>query len=192
MVEKAKTRTRLSPDQRYSQLLSIGINVFAKRGIARATHADIAQKADVSVATVFYYFPTREMLVTRVLQHTEETLDALINHLIEQDETPQKKLLKVANAFIDAALDEKDWLVLWFEWSTSIHKQLRLSHIDARKKIICKYLPLFTGSAANKTNLAEIFDSLCYLLHLHCYHESSKEKLQKKASVYIATLYADK
>ncbi|EMQ43494.1 hemagglutinin/protease regulatory protein [Vibrio cholerae O1 str. NHCC-006C] len=44
--------------------MEIALEVFAKRGIGRGGHADIAQ---VSVATVFNYFPTREDLVDDVL-----------------------------------------------------------------------------------------------------------------------------
>ena len=39
------------------------VEVFARRGIGRGGHADIAEIAQVSVATVFNYFPTREDLV---------------------------------------------------------------------------------------------------------------------------------
>ena len=54
-----KPRTRLSPEKRKQQLLDYSIEVFSRRGIGRAGHADIAEMANVSVATVFNYFPTR-------------------------------------------------------------------------------------------------------------------------------------
>ncbi len=61
-IEK-RPRTRLSPQKRKLQLMEIALEVFATRGIGRGGHADIAEIAQVSVATVFNYFPTREDLV---------------------------------------------------------------------------------------------------------------------------------
>ena len=62
-----RRRTRLSPDERNRQLMAHAIAVFARRGLGRAGHAEIAERAGVSVATVFNYFNTREDLVDAVL-----------------------------------------------------------------------------------------------------------------------------
>ncbi len=47
-----RPRTRLSPLKRKQQLMEIALEVFARRGIGRGGHADIAEIAQVSVATV--------------------------------------------------------------------------------------------------------------------------------------------
>ena len=54
---------RLSPEERRVQLPETAMDVFAKMGIERAGHGDIAKRADVSTPTVFNYFPTRALLV---------------------------------------------------------------------------------------------------------------------------------
>lgn len=43
-IEK-RPRTRLSPQKRKLQLMEIALEVFAKRGIGRGGHADIAEIA---------------------------------------------------------------------------------------------------------------------------------------------------
>ncbi len=63
------TRQRLSPEDRRKQLIELAMQVFAKDGLERAGHGDIAKLAGVSTATVFNYFPTREDLVEAVLDH---------------------------------------------------------------------------------------------------------------------------
>ena len=68
------SRTRLNPEQRKQQLLQAAIEVFARRGIGRAAHADIASATKVSVPTVFNYFKTREDLVSAVLTYVEGEL----------------------------------------------------------------------------------------------------------------------
>lgn len=42
-IEK-RPRTRLSPQKRKLQLMEIALEVFAKRGIGRGGHADIAEQ----------------------------------------------------------------------------------------------------------------------------------------------------
>ncbi len=65
----SSTRQRLSPEDRRKQLIELAMQVFAKDGLERAGHGDIAKLAGVSTATVFNYFPTREDLVEAVLEH---------------------------------------------------------------------------------------------------------------------------
>ena len=77
-----KPRTRLSPEKRKQQLLDYSIEVFSRRGIGRAGHADIADMANVSVATVFNYFPTREALVEQVLMEVATQFNALLTECI--------------------------------------------------------------------------------------------------------------
>ena len=67
-----RRRTRLSPEARREQLMQCAIEVFSKRGLGRAGHAEIAELAQVSVATVFNYFSSREQLVDNVLIQIED------------------------------------------------------------------------------------------------------------------------
>jgi len=55
------------------------MEVFAKDGLERAGHGDIAKLAGVSTATVFNYFPTREDLVEAVLNHIRGQLRSMFN-----------------------------------------------------------------------------------------------------------------
>lgn len=64
-------RRRLSPYERKAEPLALALSVFAKRGIGRATHAEAAEAAGCSLATVFVYLPRREDLVSAVLDEVE-------------------------------------------------------------------------------------------------------------------------
>jgi len=65
-TKRARAR-RLDPSERRPQLLQCAIRVFARRGLGGAHHAEISREARVSIPTVFFYFPTREVLVMAVL-----------------------------------------------------------------------------------------------------------------------------
>ena len=76
-----RVRTRLDPEARRAQLLDMAVSAFAASGIERAVHADVAALAGVSTPTVFKYFPTREALVSAVLDRIEVTITELILHV---------------------------------------------------------------------------------------------------------------
>ena len=67
--ERKKTQTR-------QHIAQVAWRLFADHGFDRVTVADIAREAEVAVATVFNYFPTKEALFFFPL----ETFEA---HLLE-------------------------------------------------------------------------------------------------------------
>lgn len=199
-LSNGRTRTRLSPCLRKEQLLTVALDVFSKRGIGRAGHADIAEIAHVSVATVFNYFPTREELVDAVLQRAEEIFKQLVFSTLKQYPKDAKSaLINIACNLVDAALDDKEWLKIWFEWSTSIREDIWpnyicakndiLSHIAASidKSLQCKALTSQRGSI----ELAKLFDGICYILYLQAHQQPEKTVLMQQAKNYIQFLFDD-
>jgi TetR/AcrR family hemagglutinin/protease transcriptional regulator len=69
-----KRATRTSPELRQAQLLACAMKVFARLGIGRAVHADVAREARVSVPTVFSYFPTGDALKIAVVTEIDRFL----------------------------------------------------------------------------------------------------------------------
>ncbi|MGL4543795.1 MAG: helix-turn-helix domain-containing protein, partial [Polymorphobacter sp.] len=67
-MTKRPARTRLAPEDRRVQLVVHAIACFADHGIARATQAQVAERAGVSVSAVYSYFRTRADLVDAVLE----------------------------------------------------------------------------------------------------------------------------
>ncbi len=63
--KKVQTRRRIS---------AVALRLFDKRGFDRVPVAEIARQAEVSEATVFNYFPTKEDLVFGSMASYEETL----------------------------------------------------------------------------------------------------------------------
>jgi TetR/AcrR family transcriptional regulator, hemagglutinin/protease regulatory protein len=122
-IEK-RPRTRLSPKKRKLQLMEIALEVFAKRGIGRGGHADIAEIAQVSVATVFNYFPTREDLVDDVLTHVVHQFSNFLADNIELDIPIRDNLYHLIHEMTELVLGDCDWLKVWFEWSASSRQEV--------------------------------------------------------------------
>ncbi|MBP8172755.1 MAG: TetR/AcrR family transcriptional regulator [Aeromonadaceae bacterium] len=115
-----RRRTRLSPDERNRQLMAHAIAVFARRGLGRAGHAEIAERAGVSVATVFNYFNTREDLVDAVLTEIENHLYSMARSAHESGFSAQECFRLHIEQYVDAAYDKSDYNLIALEWGASI------------------------------------------------------------------------
>ena len=84
--KRAKTRKAIS---------DIATRLFLERGYHSVTTAEIAQLAEVSVTTLFNYFPTKEALVFDEDQAMEE---ALVHAVVSR--SPGTPILEAVRAFI--------------------------------------------------------------------------------------------
>lgn len=73
---------RLTRERRRQQILDTAIELFAKRGFRGTTTKQLAQAADVSEATIFLHFPSKDSLYAAILEEklkTERPLTALLD-----------------------------------------------------------------------------------------------------------------
>ena len=83
MVLVKRKRVVKSPEHRRDELLNAAVRVFAEKGIAGATIADVAEAAGVAKGTFYLYFTSKEHLlaalrerfVAEVLAHARSYLD---------------------------------------------------------------------------------------------------------------------
>ena len=69
MAELAQTRERRSADERRDALVHAAYNRIAGQGFEGLRTRDVAADAGVNIATLHYYFPTKEALIRGVLHH---------------------------------------------------------------------------------------------------------------------------
>ncbi|MGH1410784.1 MAG: TetR/AcrR family transcriptional regulator [Aeromonas sp.] len=119
-----RRRTRLSPEARRNQLMECAIEVFSRRGIGRAGHAEIAEQAKVSVATVFNYFNTREELVDEVLAEIERFVNQMLSQAYGDQGSIFDKIQRHVRLSVDAAYDQPDYAGIWLEWSSSVREEV--------------------------------------------------------------------
>ncbi len=168
-IEK-RPRTRLSPQKRKLQLMEIALEVFAKRGIGRGGHADIAEIAQVSVATVFNYFPTREDLV-----------DDVLNFVVRQ----------YSNFLTDC-----HWLKVWFEWSASTRDEVWPLFVSTNRTNQLLIRNMFMkamerGELCEKhdvDNMASLFHGIFYSIFLQVNRLGEQEAVYKLVDSYLNML----
>lgn len=108
----APIATRKQPRQARStrlveDVLQAAIQVLASEGAQRFTMARVAERAGVSVGSLYQYFPNKASVLFR-LQHDEwrQTHDMLCAILQDTRKTPPERLRTAVHAFIRSECDE--------------------------------------------------------------------------------------
>lgn len=188
-----RSRTRLSPEKRKLQLLEIAQEVFAKRGIGRAGHADIADVAQVSVATVFNYFPTREDLVDEVLNDVVTLYSNFISNTIDPDQTIQNNLQSLFDGIVELSVCDCHWTKVWFEWSTSTRDEvwpLFLSSNETSQSLLENLFlsAIENGEISNAHQpkaLTSLLHGVSYSLFVETNREADPDTLKYLAQAFI-------
>ena len=193
---KKRPRTRLSPQKRKEQLHDIAIEVFARRGIGRGGHADIAEIAQVSVATVFNYFQTREDLVDEVLNQVEKHYSEFINLSIDTDASAEYNLNTLTNNIINSAIIGENWMKVWFEWSTSTREEVWPLFLTSNESNQKKMELMFANAMArgeicdrhSSADLTNLFHGICYSLYVQANRNPDPEYLAKVKANFLDML----
>ena len=95
-----------------SAILEAAAQVLAKEGAARFTTARVAERAGVSVGSVYQYFPNKAAILFR-LQSDEwsQTSGMLAETLADDGRPPLERLRRLVHAFIISECDEADMRV---------------------------------------------------------------------------------
>ena len=110
--QTARISSRKQPQQARSTelvaaILEAAIQVLAKEGATRFTTARVAEKAGVSVGSVYQYFPNKAAILFR-LQSDEwqQTTQMLRDILDKTDVAPLERLRTLVRAFIHSECEE--------------------------------------------------------------------------------------
>src|SRR6202035_3536546 len=108
----ASMSSRKQPHQARSSelvatILEAAVQVLAKEGAQRFTTARVAEKAGVSVGSLYQYFPNKAAILFR-LQSDEwrQTSDLLRGILEDVDRPPLERLRALVHAFIRSECEE--------------------------------------------------------------------------------------
>ena len=69
LTKGPKPRTRMAPNARRQDILTIALDVFSSGEYATVTVRDVALAANVNIALIYYYFKSKEQLVAAVIEH---------------------------------------------------------------------------------------------------------------------------
>lgn len=109
LIHSRKQPQQARSEELVSAILEAAIQVLAKEGFHRFTTARVAEKAGVSVGSLYQYFPNKASILFR-LQSDEwrDTNDMLRQILEDESASPSARLRKLVHAFIKSECDEAD------------------------------------------------------------------------------------
>jgi AcrR family transcriptional regulator len=98
---EAKPRTRLDVDERRTQLLALGLGLFAARPYDDISIDDLARAAGISKGLLYHYFPTKRDFYVAAL---EEAAQQLVARVRAADSGPEASILERVTRGLDAYL----------------------------------------------------------------------------------------
>ena len=88
-------------------ILEAAIQVLAKEGATRFTTARVAEKAGVSVGSVYQYFPNKAAILFRLQSDGWQQTTQMLRGILENhDEAPLERLRALVHAFIRSECEE--------------------------------------------------------------------------------------
>jgi AcrR family transcriptional regulator len=82
------------------RLVASATSLFHEQGVHRTSLAEVAERADVPVGNVYYYFKTKDDLVNAVVASYQEQA-ALLVESFERSRTPQARLKALVRSWSD-------------------------------------------------------------------------------------------
>ncbi len=73
-------------------ILKVAQNLFTRFGLAKTTIEDIARRARMGKASIYYYFKSKEAIYQEVINKEGRELRAKIVAAVERETTPQRKI----------------------------------------------------------------------------------------------------
>ncbi|BCQ56992.1 TetR family transcriptional regulator [Burkholderia gladioli] len=93
-------------------ILEAATQVLAREGAARFTTARVAEKAGVSVGSVYQYFPNKAAILFRLQSDEWRRTTAMLRAILEdRRDPPPERLHKMVHAFILSECEEADMRV---------------------------------------------------------------------------------
>ena len=123
-IAKRRRARPLERPERRALLLKSALRVFARRGLGGARHSEIAREAKVAVATVFFYFPTREALVREVLEEVARFFLMMTERMHNTDRPAPEIVVEHGRIFADAMVTHPDYARVLLEWSTALREEV--------------------------------------------------------------------
>ena len=124
-------RTRLSPDQRRTQLLDLGVALLGSRSLDDLTVDLLAERAGISRGLLYHYFGGKQGFQEAVVRRA---VDDLVRQTAPPGEgEPLERLLASMAAYVDYVTDNFEGYASIVRAAQSGNESLRRLHEEARR-----------------------------------------------------------
>jgi AcrR family transcriptional regulator len=108
-ISSRKQPRQARPTELVAGILEAAVQVLAKEGAGRFTTARVAEKAGVSVGSVYQYFPNKAAILFRLQSDEWRQTTHLLRAILEDvDRPPFERLRALVHAFIRSECEEAE------------------------------------------------------------------------------------
>jgi AcrR family transcriptional regulator len=106
-VSSRKTPQQARSNQLVEAVLDAAVQVLTKEGARRFTTARVAERAGVSVGSLYQYFPNKAAILFRLQSDEWQRTSSLLRGILEDTTTsPDTRLRRLVHAFIQSECEE--------------------------------------------------------------------------------------
>jgi AcrR family transcriptional regulator len=107
LISSRKQPQQARSSELVATILEAAVQVLAKEGAQRFTTARVAEKAGVSVGSLYQYFPNKAAILFRLQSDEWRQTSELLRGILEDvDKLPLERLRTLVHAFIQSECDE--------------------------------------------------------------------------------------
>ncbi len=111
-------------EERKDQILEAATRVFTQRGFDEARMDDIVAEAGLSKGALYWYFESKEALITAIVDRVFDWESAHMREIIASDETAPRKIEALIEITVQDLGKMKPLMPILFEfWSLSLRKE---------------------------------------------------------------------
>ena len=135
MSSKLRSRNlKLAAADRREQLLSIAMDLIAKRGFEGLRFQEVAKEAGINNATLYYHFPTKEELIQSVVvRHLNEELKKTGRRAIDEPVSALKELRMEFQDLRDLLRAQPKLFIVLVEFSLRGLRDPAIGKMEARR-----------------------------------------------------------
>jgi AcrR family transcriptional regulator len=79
--------------EKKEQIMQVAFKTIKKYGIKRVTLEDIAHASGMAKTSIYYYFPSKNALISATITHFSDTILDQIDLVVKSKQSPEQKLL---------------------------------------------------------------------------------------------------
>jgi AcrR family transcriptional regulator len=111
-------RKEREKEQRRQEIITAAEKVFFKKGIDNATMDDVAEKAELSKATLYLYFSSKDEIYSAIYSKSQEKLFKTIKKATDQLPNTREKISEFISAFISFQKKNPEYFEAFFYFLT--------------------------------------------------------------------------
>ena len=131
-LSKSAIRRQREREQRYQTILKAAETLFAKEGYHKANMEQLADMAEVSVGTVYFYFKNKEDLLIRLMDEIGFNLRNMLGEEFKKSDFSMEGIRRAGQIFFEEFCpNHPEWLAILFRESAG-----QSPLVEARRKKI--------------------------------------------------------